>query len=190
DTLAGYLRERPTLLVLDNLEHVIEAAAAAVDLLANCQELKVVVTSRVALRLYGEREYPVKPLAVPDSGVRDLENLAAYDAVRLFVDRAQGVQPDFLLTAENAPAISAICQRLDGLPLALELAAARVRALTPDALARHLEQPLQALTGGARDLPWRQQTLRATVAWSHDLLLSAEQVLFRRLAVFAGGFTL
>jgi predicted ATPase/DNA-binding XRE family transcriptional regulator len=189
-TLAGYLRERPTLLVLDNFEHVIEAAMAAVELLAECPELKILVTSRVALRLYGEREYSVKPLEVPASDVRDVDSLATYGAVQLFVDRAQGVQPAFLLTGDNAPAIAAICQRLDGLPLALELAAARVRVLTPEALVRHLEQPLRALTGGARDLPWRQQTLRATIAWSHDLLVLTEQVLFRRLAVFAGGFTL
>jgi non-specific serine/threonine protein kinase len=189
-TLARHLCERPTLLILDNFEHVIEAALATPDLLADCPTLKVVVTSRVALRLYGEREYPVKPLDIPASDIRDLGKLAEYDAIQLFLDRAQAVQPDFLFTTDNAPAIAAICQRLDGLPLALELAAARVRVLAPDALVRHLEQPLRALTGGARDLPWRQQTLRATIAWSHDLLHPEEQVLFRRLAVFAGGFTL
>jgi len=189
-TVADHLRERSTLLVLDNFEHVIEAAVAAVDLLGDCPDLKVLVTSRVALRLYGEREYPLKPLDTPAADVRDVDNVATYDAVRLFVERAQGVQPDFQLSKDNAPAIAAICQRLDGLPLALELAAARVRVLTPDALVQHLEQPLRALTGGARDLPWRQRTLRATIAWSHDLLSPAEQVLFRRLAVFADGFTL
>src|SRR5262249_28234313 len=123
------------------------------------------------------------------ASVLDVERLTGYDAVRLFVDRAQGVNPDFALTAANSPAIASICRRLDGLPLAIELAAARVRVLPPDALLQRLEQPLRTLTGGARDLPWRQQTLRATIAWSHDLLLPLEQVLFRRLAVFAGGCT-
>jgi predicted ATPase/DNA-binding XRE family transcriptional regulator len=189
-TVAASLRQAPTLLVLDNFEHLVEAAQITTELLANCPELKVLVTSRVALRLYGEREYPVKPLQAPAASVIDVDRLAEYDAVRLFVDRAQGVKPDFELTVANSRAIASICRRLDGLPLALELAAARVRVLTPDALMRHLEQPLRALTGGARDLPWRQQTLRATIAWSHDLLLPAEQVLFRRLAVFAAGFTL
>jgi len=188
-TLAAHMRQRSTLLILDNFEHVVEAALATTELLADCPDLTVLVTSRVALRLYGEREYPVKPLETPASGVHDVAKLAGYDAVRLFVDRAQGVKPDFVLTRNNSPAIAAICQRLDGLPLALELAAARVRVLSPEALLQLLEQPLRALTGGPRDLPWRQQTLRATIAWSHDLLLPAEQVLFRRLAVFAGGFT-
>jgi predicted ATPase/DNA-binding XRE family transcriptional regulator len=189
-TLSAFLRQRPTLLILDNFEHVVEAAPSTTGLLADCPELKVLATSRVALRLYGEREYPVKPLEAPAASVLDLEQLAEYDAVRLFVDRAQGVNPEFALTSANSPAIASICRRLDGLPLALELAAARVRVLPPDALVQHLEQPLRALTGGARDLPWRQQTLRATIAWSHDLLQPAEQVLFRRLSVFAGGCTL
>jgi predicted ATPase/DNA-binding XRE family transcriptional regulator len=175
-TLVAHLRQHSTLLIIDNFEHVVEAAPAITQLLADCPELNVMVTSRVALRLYGEREYPVKPL------VED-------DAVRLFVDRAQGVKPDFELAPGNTAAVTTICQRLDGLPLALELAAARVRVLTPDALVQHLERPLRALTGGARDLPWRQQTLRATLAWSHDLLDPTEQVLFRRVAVFAGGMT-
>jgi len=189
-TVAANLRQHPTLLILDKFEHLVEAAPTTTDRLAECPELKVVVTSRVALRLYGEREYPVKPLEAPAASVLDLEHLAEYDAVRLFVDRAQGVNPEFALNSANSAAIASICRRLDGLPLALELAAARVRVLTPDALVRHVAHPLRALTGGARDLPWRQQTLRATIAWSHDLLLPAEQVLFRRFAVFAGGFTL
>jgi predicted ATPase/DNA-binding XRE family transcriptional regulator len=188
-TLIAFLQERTQLLILDNFEHIVEAAVKIPDLLARCSRLKVLITSRVALRLYGEREYPVNPLAVPSIGIRDTEQLSNYDAIRLFVERAQCVKPDFRLTTDNAEPIATICQRLDGLPLALELAAARIRVLAPGALMQRLEHPLSTLTGGARDLPWRQRTLRATIEWSHDVLTPAEQLLFRRLAVFAGGFT-
>ena len=189
DTLIDHLQGRSTLLVLDNFEQVIEAAPAVGEVLGACPDLKVLITSRIGLRIYGEREYPVEPLAVPAPGIQDLETLAGYDAIRLFVDRAEAVKPGFALNPDNAAVIAAICQRLDGLPLALELAAARVRVLAPSALLTRLEQTLSTLTGGPRDAPTRQQTLRATLAWSHELLSPAEQVLFRRLAVFAGGFS-
>ena len=160
-------------------------------LLGACPGLKVLATSRVPLRVRAEREYPVLPLALPR---RDpplsAEQLSRYEAVRLFIERAQAVKPDFAVDNENAAAVVEICHRLDGLPLAIELAAARVRMLPPEALLARLEQRLPLLTGGARDAPERQRTLRNTIAWSHDLLREEERALFRRLAVFAGGMTL
>jgi non-specific serine/threonine protein kinase len=189
--LTAFLREEHLLLVLDNFEQVVEAAPLVADLVAGCPALTVLVTSRVRLRLSAEREYPVLPLTLPES--EDPASSAAVDAsaaVRLFVSRAQAVKPDFAVTEQNAQAIASICRRLDGLPLAIELAAARVKVLSPSALLARLDHRLPLLTGGGRDLPQRQQTMRDAIAWSHDLLTPSEQAVSRRLAVFAGGFTL
>jgi predicted ATPase/transcriptional regulator with XRE-family HTH domain len=189
--LYDYLRAKRLLLVLDNFEHVLPAAPAVADLLAPAPGLTVLVTSRVALRVQGTREFPVPPLALPPAtAVPGLETLAAAEAVRLFVERAREARPDFALTAENAPAVAALCRRLDGLPLAIELAAAWVKILPPAQLLARLSDRLRLLAGGGPDLPARQQTLQTTIDWSYNLLAPAEQVLFRRLAVFAGGWTL
>jgi predicted ATPase/transcriptional regulator with XRE-family HTH domain len=193
DLLGPAVAGRQLLLILDNCEHLLPAMPLIGELLAASPDLTVLATSRARLRLRGERELPVAPLAVPDGDgckkmvSQDIERSAA---VRLFVERAQAVMPEFALTESAAPAVAAICRRLEGLPLALELAAARVKLLPPEALLARLEQRLPLLRGGARDAPDRQQTMRDAIAWSHDLLTEAEQVLFRRLAVFAGGFTL
>jgi predicted ATPase/serine/threonine protein kinase len=179
------------LLILDNFEHLIQAAPTVADLLAISSHLKIMVTSREALRVYGEHEFPVPPLMLPDvRSISSVEALSQYPAVALFVQRAVAVKPDFDLTRENAPAVIEICARLDGLPLAIELAAARVKVLSPSALLARLASRLQLLTGGSRDLPQRQQTLRAAIDWSYDLLSTAEQRLFRRLSVFVGGCSL
>jgi predicted ATPase/serine/threonine protein kinase len=178
----------PMLLLLDNFEHLIQAAPTVAELLAVAPNLKILVTSRAALHLYGEHEFPVPPLGLPDSpSPPPLELLSQYPAIALFVQRAVAAKPDFELNAENARAVTEICARLDGLPLAIELAAARVKVLSPSSMRTRLASRLQLLTGGARDLPQRQQTLRATMDWSYDLLSPAEQKLFRRLAVFVGG---
>jgi predicted ATPase/transcriptional regulator with XRE-family HTH domain len=194
DTLRDFLRPRRLLLVLDNFEQVLPAAVLVAELLAGCPGLAVLATSRERLHLRGEREVPVEPLALPptmDAGNPiSLEELATVAAVRLFVERAEEARPSFSLAPENAPAIAEICRRLDGLPLAIELAAAWVRILPPVALLERLERRLPLLGGGARDLPARQQTMRDIVAWSYDLLTTEEQALFRSLAVFAGGCTL
>ncbi len=191
ERLKAHLHNQQALLLLDNFEQVAVAAVQLVELLTACPALKVLVTSRAALRVSGEHEYPVPPLALPDlSHLPDLETLSAVAAVALFVQRAQSVQPNFALTASNAPAVAEICVRLDGLPLAIELAAARVKLLPPPLLLERLEKGLAFLTGGPRDLPARQRTLRDTIDWSHNLLAADEQRLFRRLAIFAGGFTL
>jgi predicted ATPase/DNA-binding XRE family transcriptional regulator len=191
ERVTAMLRQRQLLLVLDNFEHVVEAAPLVADLLAASPGLKVLVTSRVRLRVSAEHEHAVPPLRLAETDEHvPITTAAASDAVRLFIARAQAVKADFALTAENAAVVAAICRRLDGLPLAIELAAARVKVLPPRALLTRLEQRLPLLTGGGRDLPARQQTMRATIAWSHDLLTPEEQVLFRRLAVFAGGFSL
>jgi predicted ATPase/transcriptional regulator with XRE-family HTH domain len=191
ETLLAHLRDRRLLLVLDNFEQVVVAAPLLSRLLAACLSLTLLVTSRVLLRLSGEREYVVSPLPLPEPGqISDPSALAAVPAVTLFIQRAQSARQGFALTAENAATIAEICTRLDGLPLALELAAARVRILSPQALLARLNQQLPLLTGGARDLPARQRTLRNTIAWSYDLLSASEQALFRRLGVFAGGCTL
>ena len=179
------------LLVLDNFEHLVEAAPAVGNLLASAPGLKVLATSRMPLHLRAEHEYPVPPLGLPRrTPPPPLEQLSQFEAVRLFIARAQAVKPDFAITNDNAPAVAEICWRLDGLPLAIELAAARVRMLSPQAMLARLEQRLPFLTGGARDAPQRQRTLRDTIAWSYDLLQPEDQVLFRRLAVFVGGCTL
>ena len=185
------LRDKGILLVLDNMEHLLGAAMGVADLLAACPRLVVLATSRAPLRLRGEREYPTAPLALPDLGiVPSAASVAAAPSARLFVERAGAGASAFALTDANAAAVAAICRRLDGLPLALELAAARVRMLGPTALLARLDRALPLLTGGARDLPERQRTMRDAVAWSYDLLDAGEQTLFRRLAVFAGGWTL
>ena len=179
------------LLLLDNFEHLIQAAPTVAELLAMAPHLKILVTSRAALHVYGEHEFPVPPLALPDArSMPSLEVLSQYPAVALFVQRAVAAKPDFELNAENARAVTEICARLDGLPLAIELAAARVKVLSPSSMRTRLASRLQLLTGGARDLPQRQQTLRATMDWSYDLLSAAEQKLFRRLSVFVGGCNL
>jgi predicted ATPase/class 3 adenylate cyclase len=190
-TLAEHLPEKRLLLVLDNFEQVVAAAPQIGDLLAESLGLKVLVTSRVPLHLRGEHDYALTPLPLPESGVvPQPDQLTQYAAVALFVERASAARSDFLVTAANAPAIAEICARLDGLPLAIELAAARVKLLSPEALLSRLSHQLHLLTGGARDLEVRQQTMRATIAWSVALLHPEEQVLFRRLAVFVGGGTL
>ncbi len=181
----------PMLLLLDNFEHLAKAAPTVAELLAMGPNLKILVTSRAALHLYGEHEFPVPPLALPDlKSMPAPEALSQYPAVALFLQRAVAAKPGFELNRENASAIAEICARLDGLPLAIELAAARVKVLSPSAMRTRLASRLQLLTGGARDLPERQQTLRAAIDWSYDLLSPAEQKLFRRLAVFVGGCTL
>lgn len=187
--LASYLRARHLLLVLDNVEQVAEAAPALYDLLAGAPQLCLLVTSRVRLRIEGEREYPVAPLPLPDATAQP-EQLRANPAVQLLVERARALRPDFQLTPENAASIAAICRRLDGLPLAIELAAARVKLFPPAQLLARLDQRLPFLIGGERNRPPRQQTLRNTIQWSWDLLTQAEQVLIRRLSVFSGGWTI
>jgi predicted ATPase len=181
----------PALLLLDNFEHLMPAAPTVAELLTLGPNLKILVTSRAALHIYGEHEFPVPPLALPDSQSKpSVEALSEYPAVALFVQRAVAARPDFELNGQNASAVIEICARLDGLPLAIELAAARVKVLSPASMRTRLASRLQLLTGGARDLPQRQQTLRAAIDWSYDLLSAAEQKLFRRLSVFAGGCTL
>ncbi len=183
--------EQPMLLLLDNFEHLISAAPIVAQLLTTSPKLKVLVTSQAPLHVYGEHEFPVPPLELPDlKSIPPMEALSRLPAVALFVERAQAVKHEFALTKENAPAVAAICARLDGLPLAIELAAARIKLLSPSAMLARLESRLNLLTGGARDLPSRQQTLRSTVDWSYGLLNAAEQTLFRRLSVFTGGCTL
>jgi non-specific serine/threonine protein kinase len=209
EVLEAFLRGRRLLLVLDNFEQVVGAAPAVTALLAVCPGLNALVTSRVALRVLGEQEFPVLPLSLPGRGVEEQDALwgsrdaggprpdfsparliDSSEAVALFVQRARAVRPDFALTAETAPTVAQICRRLDGLPLAIELAAARSKVLSPAALAARLTNRLELLTSGPRDQPERLQTMRAAIAWSHDLLTPAEQALFRRLSVFAGGCTL
>jgi predicted ATPase/DNA-binding XRE family transcriptional regulator len=189
EMLRAHLREKRLLLVLDNFEHLLEAAPEVSELLGSCPDLTVLITSRAPLRLRGEREYPVPPLKVPDpSRVSEVEEISDAPAARLFVERAQEASPTFKLTEANAAAVATICWRLDGLPLALELAAAKVRFLAPMELLSRLDQALEA--GAARDLPQRQRTMRATLDWSYELLHGPEKELFRRLSVFPGGFTL
>jgi predicted ATPase len=191
ETLTEFLKAKHLLLLLDNFEQILLAAPAIADLLAACPRLNVLATSREALHLRGEREYAVPPLACPDpKHSLPVETLAEYAAVSLFMQRASAVRAEFAITEENAPIVAEACRRLDGLPLAIELAAARIKVLPPEALLRRLERRLPLLAGGGRDLPARQQTLRDAIAWSYDLLSPEEQTLFRRLAVFVGGFTL
>ena len=216
--LTAWLGDKALLLVLDNFEQVVDAAPAVTALLAACPRLKIVVTSRVRLRVTGECEYPVPPLSLPSRGVgesggRGVRSVllgtpsghptrpagtrhvqrapdSDSDAVRLFVERARAIRPDFALSDQTAPVVADICRRLDGLPLAIELAAARTKVLSPPALLARLGRSLPLLAGGGRDLPARQQTLRDAIAGSYDLLSPEEQTLFRRLGVFVGGFTI
>ena len=194
EPLKAYVRAKQLLLVLDNFEQVVAAGSLVDDLLRAAPGLEVLVTSRVVLGVYGEHTMEVPPLALPDlTHLPPLDQLSQYEAVRLFIERAQAARADFQVTNETAPAVAEICHRLDGLPLAIELAAARIRLLPLPALLQRLTQRvpsrLQMLTGGARTLPARQRTLRDAIAWSYDLLDPEEQMLFRRLGVFVGGWT-
>ena len=190
DVLVGHLRNSNTLLVLDNCEHLIEAVASLTEtILSRCPEVQVVATSREALAVPGEVQLTVAPLPVPDPGTPP-DAVAAFAAAQLFLDRAQAATPELVVDAETLTAVGAICQRLDGIPLALELAAARLAVLSPTELAERVVDRFAVLTSGSRTADARQQTLRATVDWSHDLLTSDERLLFRRLAVFRGGWTL
>jgi len=190
-TVTEHVAGRRLLLVLDNFEHVVAAAPSVAEFVGNGSGSKVLVTSRTPLRLSTEWEFPVPPLALPDRDrPPDPDVLAAYDGVALFAERTRAVSPGFAITDANAPAVAELCVRLDGLPLAIELAAARMKVLTPQALLVRLEHRLDLLTGGARDLPSRQQTLRATIDWILNLLSADEQALFMRLAVFHGGCSL
>jgi predicted ATPase/DNA-binding CsgD family transcriptional regulator len=189
--LATYLDAKHLLLLIDNFEQVVDAAPHVANLLASCPRVSALVTSRVRLRVSGEQEFVVAPLSLAGAGdLSTAEDVAASAAVRLFSERARSFQPDFALDQDNAPIVAEICRQLDGLPLALELAAARIKALPPTALLSRLEQRLPLLTGGSRDLPARQQTMRDAIAWSYDLLPVPQQRLFRRLSVFVGGFDL
>jgi predicted ATPase/class 3 adenylate cyclase len=191
ERLKEELRQKRMLLLLDNFEQVIDAAIDIADLLAACPQLKLVVTSRTVLRVRAEREFIVPPLSHPDPAqVPDISTLSQFEAIALFIQRAQAVRPDFQLTAINAPAVVEIAARLDGLPLAIELAAARMKLLSPEALLARLSQRLQVLTGGVRDVAARHQTLRNTIEWSYNLLDAEEQQLFWRLSIFVGGCTL
>jgi predicted ATPase len=190
-TLTTALRQEQALLVLDNFEHVVSAAPLLSDLLTACPRIKILVTSRVLLRLEGEHALPVPPLALPepeaDSSAAAMQLSAA---VQLFAQRGNAISPSFAVTDENAPLVTDICRRLDGVPLAIELAAARVTHLSLPMVWERLDRQLPLLTGGGRDRPLRLQTMRDAIAWSHDLLRPGEQALFRRLAVFVDGFPL
>jgi predicted ATPase len=196
EQLKEHLRNRKLLMPLDNFEQIIAAAPQVAQLLAAAPHLAILVTSRTALQISGEREYPITPLPLPDRKVlprsksQRLELLRANPAIQLFLQRATAVKPAFELTSENGDHIAQIVERLDGLPLAIELAAARSKILTPQAILSRLNKSLGLLTGGARDHAAHQQTLRSTIAWSYDLLQAAEQQLFARMAVFVGGSTL
>jgi predicted ATPase/class 3 adenylate cyclase len=190
DELVAHLRTRALLLVLDNFEQVLEAAPVLVRLLRACPRLAIVVTSRSALRLTGEQEFLVPPLELPSSRARGAEELSRCESVVLFVERARAVAPGFAITDRTAPDVAAICRRLDGIPLAIELAAARTKLLGPHELLARLERRLPLLTGGPRDVPERQRTLRATIEWSYDLLHEGERRLLARLSVFPGTFGL
>jgi predicted ATPase/class 3 adenylate cyclase len=191
ERLVDHLANRRVLLVLDNLEQVRSGAPVIGELLTGASQLTVLATSRAALHVYGELEYPVPPLGVPERrDVPDAGALGRYESVALFVERAMAVRPSFRLTDKDAPAVAEICYRLDGLPLAIELAAARVKLLSPQAILARLENRLALLSGGAQDLPARQQTLRGAIAWSFDLLDNADRSLFAGLAVFVGGASL
>ncbi len=191
DLLKAYLQDKHVLLLLDNFEQVLKAAPRLAELLADCPYLKFLVTSRAVLHIRGEQEFPVQPLLLPDlTRLPEREALLEYASVALFLECAKAIKPEFQLTAANTRTIAEICVRLDGLPLALELAAARIKLLPPQALLTRLEQRLQVLTTGAQDIPARQQTLRNTLAWSYDLLDDKERLLFGRLSVFINGCTL
>src|SRR5205807_1665043 len=188
DDLKRQIRTQKMLLLLDNFEQVTVAAPTMAELLRDCPELKQLVTSREALHVSGENVFPVPPLAVPETDLKhaSVEQLAQSEAVQLFVERAQAVKPDFRLTDENAPAVAELCLGLDGLPLAIELATARLGLFSPQALVERLGNRLKLLKGGARDVPVRQQTLHDTIGWSYEMLDGREQHLFGLLSVFSG----
>jgi predicted ATPase/class 3 adenylate cyclase len=187
DRIIDHLADRRVLLVLDNFEQVTEGAPVVAELLTRVPNLSVLATTRAPLHVSGEQEYPVPPLSLPDlAHLPGSEGLSQYEAVRLFIERARAVKPDFAVTNDNAPAVAEICVRLDGLPLAIELAAARIRILSPQAMLGRLEHRLSLLSSGLRDLPARQQTLRGAIAWSHDMLDETDRALFACLSVFAG----
>ncbi len=190
ETLKDVLQTSQMLLIVDNFEHLLSAVTQISELTAAAPHLKVLATSRERLHLYGEQEYAVAPLELPDPEHADPQMLANCESAALFIQQARAAKPDFELTPENALAIAKICVRLDGLPLAIELAAARIKLLTPTLLLNRLTSRLDTLTGGAHDLPARQQTLRNTIAWSYNLLEESDKMLFARLAVFAGGWSL
>jgi predicted ATPase/class 3 adenylate cyclase len=191
ENLIDHLSRKQVLLVLDNFEQVVDAAPQVGELLTSTEAVTVLVTSREPLGLAGEREYAVPPLSLPDvEHLPPLESLSQFSAVALFIERARAVRPDFEVTAENAPAIAEVTARLDGLPLAIELAAARAKILSPEAMLKRLESRLALGATGRRDLPQRQQTLRDAIAWSYDLLDDEERRLFARVSAFVGGFTL
>jgi predicted ATPase/Tfp pilus assembly protein PilF len=191
DTLKDYLGNKSLLLLLDNFEQLAGAASLTTDLLAAAPKIKLLISSRIVLRMRGEHEFPVLPFEVPNSSnLPALEQLQKNESIQLFIQRAQAVNPNFALTEENASAVAAICQGLEGLPLAIELAAARIKILPPQAMLAKLSNRLSFLTGGAGDLPARQQTLRNTLNWSYSLLSGQERTLFARLGIFAGGFSL
>ena len=188
--LAGHLRDKRLLIVLDNFEHLLAAGPVVTELLRQARDLRIVVSSRACLRVSGEQECPVPPLALPDSSVAGTDYVAACESVRLFAERAAASLPGFAVTEDNAAALAQIARRLDGLPLAIELAAARVKLLPPWAILSRLERSLSLLTGGSRDLPDRQQTLRSTIAWSYDLLSTGAKRLLAACSVFRGGASL
>ena len=189
--IINYIHAKPMLLVLDNFEHLLAAAAILVEILQVCPRLKILATSRASLNVRGERQYPVLPLSLPDPDNHlSVETLAEYPSIALFVSRAQAVNPHFTLTEANASAVVEICTKLDGLPLAIELAAAHIKLLKPQDLLTRLNHRFSLLSGGPADLPPRQRTLRAAIRWSYDLLVGWEQIFFTRLAVFLGGWTL
>jgi predicted ATPase/class 3 adenylate cyclase len=190
DTVTDHLREQELLLVLDNFEQVLDAAQAVDQLVSSAPRVRVLTTSRAPLRISGEQEYQVAPLALPDADTNDLTALAGCEAVVLFVERAASVRSGFELTTENASAVAGIAARLDGLPLAIELAASRSRTLAPAELLERLDRRLPLLTGGARNAPDRQRTLAGAIEWSYELLDPQQQRLFARLSVFSGGWTL
>ena len=191
ERLTDHIGDRRVLLVLDNFEQVISAAPTVNQLLSACPRLSVLASSRGALHISGEQEYPVPPLGLPDlARLPGHDDLSQYDAVALFIERARAVKPGFTVTNETAPAVAEICVRLDGLPLAIELAAARIRILSPQAMLGRIEHRLSLLAGGSRDLPERQQTLRGAIAWSHDMLDEADRALFAGLSVFVGSASL
>ncbi|MBK7316935.1 tetratricopeptide repeat protein [Candidatus Villigracilis affinis] len=190
ENVKDYLRDKRMLLVMDNFEQLVSVAPVVAELLIAAAQLKVITSSRIALNLLGEREFPVPPLDLPQADDESAwENLLENESVILFVERARTAHPNFVLTENNASAVAEICRRLDGLPLALELAAARIKLLQPQAILARLDDKLKLLTGGARDLPTRHQTLRNTLEWSYDLLNQDEKILYARLSVFVGGFT-
>ena len=191
EALSARLEERPALLVMDNFEQLVESAPSIADVLSVCPRTRILVTSRVPLRIRGEHEFSVPPLRVPDPGTITRSGLLEdYAATRLFLDRVRAVNPGFRATESNAPTVAEICVRLDGLPLAIELAAARIKIFSPQALLSRLGRSLDVLTGGGRDLPARQRTLRQAIAWSYDLLEEEERRFFRKLGIFRGGWTI